>query len=237
MTPWVPTHRVPEAGLWVWDRPDGSRPPVQQLDPGLAVLVAERQGGWARVVCENGFTGWVDDAQLTGAASAPANPRAGRARRLAIGAGALLATGVVVAAALARAGGGERLVAMRMPDGWFVAGDGMVVAEREADLAAPAPVGAVVRAEIVGRRAPDPQRLVAALLAPDAGEARVEGPAEQQVGGSRAVSVTTVGGGRVQVLIAAHPAGRDAVLFTIDAPEDRYEALRAVLASVPGLRP
>ena len=61
---WTPTHRVPANGLPAWDAPDPYRQPVTQLAPWTAVQFAEQTGQWARVTCDNGWSGWVDGAQL-----------------------------------------------------------------------------------------------------------------------------------------------------------------------------
>jgi len=61
---YAPTHIVPSLGLDAWTDPDPSRAPVDRLDEGLDVEVVERWGGWARVVCSNGWLGWVDGAAL-----------------------------------------------------------------------------------------------------------------------------------------------------------------------------
>jgi hypothetical protein len=61
---WTATHRVPAAGLPTWPAPDPSAEPGPNLDPGLAVQVVEDRGDWARVVCENGWSCWVDGRHL-----------------------------------------------------------------------------------------------------------------------------------------------------------------------------
>ena len=60
---WRPTHRVGTSGLDAWESQDGG-PPVARLDSGLEVLVEQTDGGWARVVCENGWSAWVDRSGL-----------------------------------------------------------------------------------------------------------------------------------------------------------------------------
>ncbi len=54
-----PTHVVPGDGLPTWAGPDPSHP-TARLDPLLPVQVAENSGDWARVLCSNGWTAWVD---------------------------------------------------------------------------------------------------------------------------------------------------------------------------------
>ncbi len=55
-----PTHAVPPTGLPAWSTPDPSVAPATTLPPGLPVRLVENQGDWARVVLENGWSGWVD---------------------------------------------------------------------------------------------------------------------------------------------------------------------------------
>jgi hypothetical protein len=57
---WVPSHSVPAQGLRAWSAPDPSGPVVANLAPGLPIQVAEVRGAWARVICSNGWTGWID---------------------------------------------------------------------------------------------------------------------------------------------------------------------------------
>jgi hypothetical protein len=60
---WGPTHRVGPAGLDAWETQDDG-PPAARLEPGLDVRVEQNDGDWARVVCENGWSGWVDRSGL-----------------------------------------------------------------------------------------------------------------------------------------------------------------------------
>jgi hypothetical protein len=57
---WVPSHSVPPQGLRAWSAPDPAGPVVANLAPGLPIQVAEVRGAWARVICSNGWTGWID---------------------------------------------------------------------------------------------------------------------------------------------------------------------------------
>jgi hypothetical protein len=57
---WAPSHSVPPQGLRAWGAPDPSGPVVANLAPGLPIQVAEVRGAWARVICSNGWTGWID---------------------------------------------------------------------------------------------------------------------------------------------------------------------------------
>lgn len=61
---WAPTHTVPAGGVPAWAAPDPAQPPVTQLPPGLPVRLVERQGGWARIDTENGWSAWVDGRPL-----------------------------------------------------------------------------------------------------------------------------------------------------------------------------
>jgi hypothetical protein len=61
---WGPTHRVPADGLDAWQEPDPAAAPVARLDAGLEVRVQRTDGGWAQIVCENGWSAWVDERRL-----------------------------------------------------------------------------------------------------------------------------------------------------------------------------
>ena len=57
-----PTHAAPAAGLKTWVAPGGA--PAPDLPGGMGVQLAERQGDWARVVCSNQWSTWVDARRL-----------------------------------------------------------------------------------------------------------------------------------------------------------------------------
>ena len=57
-----PTHAAPAAGLKTWVAPGGE--PAPDLPGGMGVQLAERQGDWARVVCSNQWSTWVDARML-----------------------------------------------------------------------------------------------------------------------------------------------------------------------------
>jgi hypothetical protein len=78
--PYQPTHLAPDDGMQAWDTPDGSRPPVAALDARLDVEVVERQGAWARIVCSNGWSAWVDGRRLVEMSAATAAPAPAPAR-------------------------------------------------------------------------------------------------------------------------------------------------------------
>jgi hypothetical protein len=55
-----PTHTVPPQGMQAWAAPDPNGAVVATLGGGLPIQVTEVRGAWARVLCSNGWTGWVD---------------------------------------------------------------------------------------------------------------------------------------------------------------------------------
>ncbi|MFD0277290.1 YrhB domain-containing protein [Kitasatospora sp. NPDC127111] len=57
---WQPTHLVPEGGMEAWAEPDPALEPVVRIDAGVELQVVERAGDWARIVCSNGWSAWVD---------------------------------------------------------------------------------------------------------------------------------------------------------------------------------
>ncbi|MFJ8696293.1 SH3 domain-containing protein [Streptomyces roseolilacinus] len=67
-----PTHVVPRHGMPAWETPGTARPTVP-LDPFLPVQLLERMGDWARVLCSNGWSAWVDGRLLV---SVPEDPPA-----------------------------------------------------------------------------------------------------------------------------------------------------------------
>ena len=73
----VADHRSPAGGLPAWDAPDPARQPVATIAAGLQVQLLERRAdGWAQVLCDNGWSAWVDGRRLEAlaAASAPTAP-------------------------------------------------------------------------------------------------------------------------------------------------------------------
>ncbi|MEV6548289.1 hypothetical protein AB0M57_06210 [Streptomyces sp. NPDC051597] len=54
-----PTHVVPPGGLAAWESPDTARPTVP-LDALLPVQLIDRRGDWARILCANSWSAWVD---------------------------------------------------------------------------------------------------------------------------------------------------------------------------------
>ncbi|MGW7088494.1 hypothetical protein ACWGH2_34010 [Streptomyces sp. NPDC054871] len=69
-----PTHVVPQDGLLAWEAPDVNRP-TAPLDALLPVQLVDRLGDWARIVCANDWSAWVDGRLLIAVPSDP--PAAG----------------------------------------------------------------------------------------------------------------------------------------------------------------
>ncbi|MGW6021323.1 hypothetical protein [Streptomyces sp. NPDC055099] len=67
-----PTHVVPQDGLPAWEAPDVNRP-TTPLDALLPVQLVDRLGDWARIVCANDWSAWVDGRLLV---AVPADPPA-----------------------------------------------------------------------------------------------------------------------------------------------------------------
>jgi predicted lipid-binding transport protein (Tim44 family) len=60
---WTPTHTVPAGGLDTYAGPSDANP-SERLDGGLEVQVDERAGNRAHVICSNGWSCWVEGADL-----------------------------------------------------------------------------------------------------------------------------------------------------------------------------
>ncbi|MFF4380680.1 hypothetical protein [Kitasatospora sp. NPDC001547] len=69
-----PTHVAPPDGLASWEAPDPGRP-ATRLDPLLPLRLLDRRGDWARILCSNGWTAWVDGRLLVALPQTP--PTAG----------------------------------------------------------------------------------------------------------------------------------------------------------------
>jgi hypothetical protein len=61
---WTPTHVVPATGLVTYAGSEEGGAENGRLDPGLDVQVVEQQGEWAKILCSNGWSAWVDARQL-----------------------------------------------------------------------------------------------------------------------------------------------------------------------------
>jgi hypothetical protein len=64
------THVVPAEGLPSWAGPDPSEPSAP-LDPLLPVQLTDSRGDWARVLCSNGWSTWVDGRMLVSLPHSP----------------------------------------------------------------------------------------------------------------------------------------------------------------------
>lgn len=57
---WRVTHTVPPDGMMAWTAPDPASAPSATLPARLGVQVTQEWGAWSRVLCDNGWSGWVD---------------------------------------------------------------------------------------------------------------------------------------------------------------------------------
>ncbi len=72
---WAPTHVVPAGGLPAWREPDPAQASAAIVDADLEVqLLEQRDDGWARVACSNGWTAWVDGRRLFARRAPSATP-------------------------------------------------------------------------------------------------------------------------------------------------------------------
>ncbi|MFE4398788.1 MULTISPECIES: hypothetical protein [Streptomycetaceae] len=69
-----PTHVAPPDGMASWAAPDPARPDAR-LDALLPLQLLDRRGDWARILCSNGWTAWVDGRLLVALPQPP--PAAG----------------------------------------------------------------------------------------------------------------------------------------------------------------
>jgi SH3-like domain-containing protein len=60
---WSPTHEVKRPAQ-AWAQPDPGGAVVATLEQRLSVQVIERQGDWARILCSNGWSAWIDSRKL-----------------------------------------------------------------------------------------------------------------------------------------------------------------------------
>ncbi len=99
----LPSHAAPDGGLPAWAVPDPTQPAVATIDARVEMQVMERTGDWARIVCSNGWSAWVDARRLVSLTAPPATAptaMAGTAakRRLALGPHDLVPAGLVLTA-------------------------------------------------------------------------------------------------------------------------------------------
>ncbi|MFG2915996.1 hypothetical protein ACGF0D_24310 [Kitasatospora sp. NPDC048298] len=69
-----PTHVAPPDGMASWAAPDPTQP-TARLDALLPLRLLDRRGDWARILCSNGWTAWVDGRLLVALPQPP--PAAG----------------------------------------------------------------------------------------------------------------------------------------------------------------
>jgi hypothetical protein len=247
-----PTHVAPADGLQVWPAPDPSQRAEAALDPGLPVAIAEYEGAWARIVCANGYSAWTDAGRLLPVPSA--HTAATPATRkwwwpTAAVVGVLLVAGAAWMLATddkATTRGSEgsdagtattpdlSLVALNLPDGWFMSDDGLTVAKIQADLTADVPSGPRVRTE-VGDTDTSGDELALITEGASASALEFDDPSEISVSGVVAFTVTARDTEMTRTFIATHPPGRDAVFFILEAPTVRFAEVSELLAKVPGL--
>ena len=56
----APTHSAPDTGLPTRERPEPDAPVGPEVPAGVPVQVVERTGDWARIVCSNDWSAWVE---------------------------------------------------------------------------------------------------------------------------------------------------------------------------------
>jgi hypothetical protein len=61
---WRPTHLVPDGGMAAWATPDPGGVPVARIDARVELRLLERVGGWAHIVCFDGWSAWVNGEAL-----------------------------------------------------------------------------------------------------------------------------------------------------------------------------
>jgi hypothetical protein len=247
---WEPTHDVGAGAAAVWAAPDPAEQPVAQLEPGHAVVVADTRGGWAEVVLESGFRGWVDSSLLVARGppivASPVVSPSPRRRGPAIAIGALVVVGLVVALVLTRGGSDKDAattsrsrtnsgpVRYKVPAGWSTSDDGLTIAEDEADLTAATPSGPRIRAVVGAEEDDDPIALMNETLS-DASFDIVEAPTEIKISGVAAVSVTLRKDNMVLRFIGTHSTDGEGIVFTVVCPAERFDELRNDLEAAPGL--
>jgi hypothetical protein len=60
----APTHLVPVGGIITYAGAEQGGRENGRLDAGLAVQMIDHQGDWAKVLCSNGWSAWVDARKL-----------------------------------------------------------------------------------------------------------------------------------------------------------------------------
>jgi hypothetical protein len=254
MNGWVATHTVTTATASMWATPDPANAPTAALSPGQAVSVVAQRGGWSEVVLLDGTRGWVDTSALAPVAA----PRSrGRGPLVVV---ALLGVAAIAVAAFlltrddgkkpntqiatpaggsiqsgASSAAGNGLVRFNAPPGWFVSDDGLVLAESKDDLDATDPKGPQVRALLGQNDADDPTAIMNAAQQNPSFDL-VETPTDIEVSGIAAIRVTIRQGDSMSQFVAVHAPGKDAVVFVVECPVDRFDELRGDLEDAPGLK-
>jgi hypothetical protein len=199
------TFRTPRGGANAWTDADPAAPAAPRLDAGLEVMVIERrEGGWAKVRCDNGWETWVDERVLL--PPAHASTQSSRLQPLANGRLWLLLGGIALVAVVAAAvftlttgsdddesdvfvGEAALTPALVAPAGWHTSTDGRTVARDTADLDADVVAGPRARL-VVDHPPPDPDAYGRAL-ATDRIVSTTE-PSTIPVGGREGVIVTLI---------------------------------------------
>jgi len=265
MTDTGTSYRVGPSPLPVRAEPDPTAPPVTELVPGEEVAVLEQRGAWADVLSLSGTRGWVDAGQLVQSQPPPALPPMPMPERppdngqrnawIFIG---VVAVVVLIAAVLiassgdttknassassqsgppptASVGPETSLVHYQVPSGWFLSQDGLVIAEKHADLTAAKPSGARITAKVSPDN-DDPATILQQQKSAGSSFDVIEPPIDTAtVSGAKAVRATIRKGDQIVQFIAVHPPGHDSVLFTVECPADRFEQLQDAINSAPGL--
>jgi hypothetical protein len=104
--PFNPTHRTPPGGIATYPEPDAGVAPGPNATSGLDVQVLEQWGDWAKILCSNGWSAWVDGRRLL--------PRSGNAPRAQTH-GSSSATGIDRATVVAFAGAALVLIGSFLP--------------------------------------------------------------------------------------------------------------------------
>jgi hypothetical protein len=60
---WAPTHELKRRAQ-AWAQPDPGAAAAGTLGRRIPVQVIERRGDWARILCSNGWSGWIDSRDL-----------------------------------------------------------------------------------------------------------------------------------------------------------------------------
>ena len=108
------------------------------------------------------------------------------------------------------------------------------MAENKDDLDRDTPFGGRVRAAVVTTDGSILDAMSGALDT-SSGATIQEDPSETQVSGNHAVAVAIEQNGIRQRAIYVHQKGKDAIVFTLEAPSPSFAAVENDLASVPGL--